>query len=212
MQPVDPQKRKRALPRRRGVLKLLLIPFVLMVLAVACYGGMWVLTRHGAQLAMRDQFPIPAGGQLLKSEYRSQEALIFSQWAVSSEQVVYSHPWSADTLVEWFEEQGFFTIEAEENAYYIRVNCVYTEWRGVGSCHDPAPMKPPPETWIRSLYKISYEITGPDWLPSPLPTCGRIVVYRGINSSLKIYLQTELSAENFEGTVFVVDSCSIYVE
>jgi hypothetical protein len=91
----DPQKLKRSLPRRTGCLKLLLI---LIVLAVACYGGMWVFARYGGEWAMSDQIPIPRESQLLLTDYEVGWVTIKTSF--------YTHSWPAEALKEWFEQEG----------------------------------------------------------------------------------------------------------
>lgn len=81
----DLQKQKRSHRRSWGWLRFLLIP---VLLAVACYGGMWVLARYGGDWVMRDQFPVPPGS----------EAILVSHIYVSSVTTVYVHSWTPDEL------------------------------------------------------------------------------------------------------------------
>jgi hypothetical protein len=100
--PPDPQKAKRSPSRQWGCLKLLLIPILL---AVACYSGMWLFARYGGEWVTSDQIPIPPGSELvgvsLPDELYGNDVL---------KRRIYLHSWTREELRTWFEQNNVFFL------------------------------------------------------------------------------------------------------
>lgn len=88
----EPQKRKNPIPRQTGCWKLLLIPILM---AVACYGGMWGFARYGGKLAM-SYLPVPPGSRLTKTIYEERDYIF--------ETALYFHPLSPEQVREWYTQ------------------------------------------------------------------------------------------------------------
>jgi hypothetical protein len=132
--PAGTQKRKRSLPLRTGCLKLLLIPILL---AVACYGGMWLFARYGGEWAMSDQFFIPDNTQVLKVSYG-----YGGVGNLSCKTSIYSHSFLPTELRDWFTQQGELIV-SREYANFIDG----TSWRQ------------PRQTWKSVLHQLSLSLS-----------------------------------------------------
>lgn len=132
------QKRKRAQRRPWGCLRVLLIP---VLLAVACYGGMWLFARYGAKTALGYWFPIPPNAEEI-IRYDWPYSL---EWALYTEEL-YEYKGSTQELVDWYSAQGFSVLDTGDS-YMISYTIAYDAIPGM------------PETPLLSLYKISVKLT-----------------------------------------------------
>jgi hypothetical protein len=138
--PAETQKSKRSPSRQWGCLKLLLIP---LVLAVACYGGMWLFARYGGELALKERLPIPPNvDKIYQYDWQYEHTNFRSE--------LYDYKGSTQGLTAWYAEQGF-EIQEYDNRYSVR--------RKSTVFNSGELLFTPPEAFIVSLYKTSLNLT-----------------------------------------------------
>jgi hypothetical protein len=157
----DAQKQKRALPRQWGCLRLLLLP---LIIASACYGGMWLFARYGGEWAISDQIPLPPGSERvnisLPNKLYREDVFTYS---------IYLYPGTPEDVRAWYEKEWILFLPDCDDV---------TDSMSSTNCYDPGPLyygwsKHSLTTSKVTLYTMSIVYTVPafssieNWQPIP---------------------------------------------
>jgi hypothetical protein len=181
--PLDPQKRKRPQARSWGGLRLLLIP---VIVAAACYSGLWLLARFGSEWAMADQVPLPPQSQLLDVIYADYDPVLKTTF--------YRHEGSPETLRDWFVAQK----AVPENRSYYETQDESARYSLLGYKASTARY---------TLYRLALYVTNsPDFWLVEHQACGGWTVFKDAAKIEKLY--PEVQFDSVEGTtVFAIHLC-----
>lgn len=184
---LETEKSKRSTSRQWGCLKLLLISILL---AVACYGGMWVFAHDGGEWAMSDQIPVPPDSQQIEVLYMNAEFVMKT--------VFYTHEGSAETLRDWFIEQGItlsstgvyrdYEASSNENAYFVLGYEV--------------------DTSGRKMHRDAIRRTHPEllWIGDIQAGCGGWTAFKSVDAARDVFPQVTLEVPAGK-TVFAIHTC-----
>lgn len=171
---VETEKPKRAPSRQTGCLKLLLIP---LLLAVACYGGMWVFARYGGKFAM-SYLPVPPVSQFVKAIYEEKREYIFVT-------TLYFHASSPEQLREWYTQHRVWMTPGKHWCYgcprasYLDYEDYYSTDPLIGRFRDYKSAM----TFLYSLsvtFASSWRGRGGEW-------CDHVYIYKNREAFAKHY-------------------------